>query len=524
MNASRRLIHGILVTVAVGSAVGRILSAQLVLEPSAHRDEKNAKDSRRVWPTTRPQPMPTFSSNDRSRWATVRSLVDEGTYVIGRRSRETILASAVACLGNHDPLAAAVTAQAGYFVRTKKSDRGIIFDDGWESVDKVLHPEKLEFYSSKPPLFSTLVAGLCWLLQILFGWTLANHPNAVVRTVLLLVNVLPFLLYLQQLSRLVDEFGRTDWGKCFVMAAAGFATLVSPFLITLNNHTVATYCVLFTLVSVVEIWRRAPRQWGGCAEQANASPWQHHAAAGFFASFAVCNELPALSLAAFVFLLLLLWSTKRTLIFFLAAAALPAAGFFLTNYAAVGQLRPAYSEFGSPWYEYEGSHWRKPPPGYTRTGIDFARESRGTYVLHMLVGHHGLLSLTPLWLLALGPMVAGLRDLTKYRFAGSPNHGLPWFVAPLTLGLTVVVVGFYALSTNNYGGFTVGLRWLMWLTPLWLLCLLPSADRLGTSRWGRALAHLCLGVSVLSANYSPWNPWRHPWLYDFMVSLGWPGY
>ena len=29
--------------------------------------------------------MPTFGSNDRSRWATVRALVDEGTFVIGRR-------------------------------------------------------------------------------------------------------------------------------------------------------------------------------------------------------------------------------------------------------------------------------------------------------------------------------------------------------------------------------------------------------------------------------------------------------
>ena len=51
-----------------------------------------------------------------------------------------------------------------------------------------------------------------------------------------------------------------------------------------------------------------------------------------------------------------------------------------------------------------------------------------------------------------------------------------------------------------------------------------TSDRLGASRSGRWLAYVCLGISVLSANYSPWNPWRHPWLYDLMVSLGWPGY
>ena len=55
----------------------------------------------------------------------------------------------------------------------------------------------------------------------------------------------------------------------------------------------------------------------------------------------------------------------------------------------------------------------------------------------------------------------------------------PWFVQPLGLALTVVVVGFYLFKSDNYGGFTNGLRWLMWLTPIWLTCLLPIADRLG---------------------------------------------
>jgi hypothetical protein len=538
MNARRRLLYGILITVAAGLAVGRIGSAQLLYEPSVHRDASDPGDKRRVWPKTRPAPLPTFSSNDRSRWATVRALVDDGTYVVGRRSRDLILDTAGAQFGVLDPLQALVTAQAGYAMRTSSDrsafrhpgDSGIIFEDGYQSVDKVLHPAKLEFYSSKPPLLSTLIAGLYWLLQLLFGWTLKDNPGAVVRAVLLLVNAAPFVIYLQQISRLADQFGRTDWGRFFVLASAAYGTLVTPFLTTLNNHTLATYCVLFALVAVVEIWRRAPRGRGGCADQPATSPWQYHAAAGFFSAFAVCNELPALSFAVAVFLLLLLWAPRQVL-FFLAAAAVPAAAFFLTNYAALGQLKPAYSEFGGPWYEYEGSHWQKPAEGQVKSGIDWARlrETRGTYVFHMLIGHHGLFSLTPLWLLALGPMLGGLWHLKKNwrraRLADSAaGDGLPWFLAPLTLGLTVVVIGFYALRSDNYGGHTVGLRWLMWLTPLWLMCLLPSADWLGGSRWGRGAAYLCLGISVLSASYSLWNPWRHPWLYDLLVAFGWPAY
>src|SRR5262249_37572270 len=152
-------------------------------------------------------------------------------------------------------LHAATMAEAGYELRTKKelNDSGIIFMDGYESVDKVLHPKTWNFYSTKPPLFTTLVAALYWVLKTLLGWTLANHPFSVVRTILVFVNLLPFWLYLHQIARLAEQFARTEWGRMFVMASAAFGTLVTPFLITLNNHTVATYCVLLTLVSVLAI-------------------------------------------------------------------------------------------------------------------------------------------------------------------------------------------------------------------------------------------------------------------------------
>ena len=525
-----RLLYGILITVAVGAALGRLMSTQLVLEPSLHRDEQNPKDTRRHWPSVRPPEMPTFSSNDRSRWATVRALVDEGTYVIGRRSRPRDIAGAVGMVNDGAPVAI-MAAQAACVVEFS-GDHGIIFEDGWQSLDKVLRPDTLEFYSSKPPLLSTLIAGLYWLLEKLLGWTLTTHPAAVVRTILVVVNIVPLVIYLHLIARLADSFGRTEWGRVFVVAAAAFATLVSPFVITLNNHTIATYFVLFTLACVVAIWRRVPRGRGGLAEGSEILPARYFVAAGLLASFAVCNELPALAFAAAVFVLLLYWAPRRTLILFLPGAAVPAIAFFATNYAAIGQMRPAYSEFGGPWYEYAGSYWIAPPSGQVRRGIDFAytQESRGEYTANLLIGHHGWFSLTPIWLLALVAMIGGaLFGAKRLRQARLPDPrgpppGLPWFLPPLAFGVSAVVIGFYAVKSNNYGGFSNGLRWLMWLTPLWLLCLLPAADWLGRWKWGRTLAYLCLGISVLSANYSPWNPWRHPWLYDLLVALGWPGY
>jgi hypothetical protein len=86
------------------------------------------------------------------------------------------------------------------------------------------------------------------------------------------------------------------------------------------------------------------------------------------------------------------------------------------------------------------------------------------------------------------------------------------------------VILFYLAASDNYGGFTNGLRWLMWLTPMWLTCLLPMVDLLAENRWGRRFAYVLLAVSIFSVSYEPWNPWRHPWIYDLMIECGWRGY
>lgn len=510
--SSRSRIFALLIAAAVGMAVAHVLAATLVYEPALHADEKAR--NRRVWPRKTPKAMPTFSSNDRSRWATVRALVDDGTYVVGRRDKRLVLISAATPLAADNVLTAAALAQAGYQARIKDMDTGIIFEDGWQTVDRVLHPQTLEFYSSKPPFLATLMAGLYWLLQAITGWTLVREPAEVVRTLLLLVNVVPFGLYLYVLGRLVNRLGTTDWGRLYVMTAGCFATLVTPFLFTFNNHTLGTFSVLFALALTLTIWER--KQVGGAAWNLGRV-WHHYVLAGLLAGFAVTNELPALSFAAAIFVLLLWWSPGRTLLLFVPAAAAVAGGYFWTNYAAVGQLRPAYFEFYGPWYQYEGSHFRQPVEGQVRYGIDFARfhESWPAFATNLLVGHHGWLSLSPIWVLAvIGMMTAGLSKL---------RTRLPWFVPGLTLAVSVAVIGFYLSMPEgrNYGGWSVGPRWLIWLTPLLLLTMLPVADWLGARAWGRRLALVFLGISALSAHYPGWNPWRMPWIYDLFEWQGW---
>jgi len=545
----RRQIYSLLIAVAVGLATGRVVSALRVYEPNMYRPEgvNFDEDPRPVWPPRRPNPMPTFSSNDRSRWATVRALVDHGTFVVGKRTT--------------DPATG------------RYRDEGILFEDGWGTVDVVLHPETHEFYSSKPPLLTVLAAGEYWLLKNLLGLSIKEQPFVVIRTIVLTFNVLPWFGYLWLLSRLVDRHGQTAWGRLFVLAAGAFGTLLTLFLISFNNHTVAACSCMAALAGGLRLWRRPD------------SPGWLYALTGLAAGFTACNELPATAFAVGLFLLALVRSPVRALLGFAPGAALPVAALLACNYAALGEIQPAYSHFGGPWYQYEGSHWAK--KGNLRRGIDWApdKEGRATYAFHLLLGHHGLFSLTPVLLLSAAGLVIGVRRAGRcatavsavppgtappstadtavaQRGAGatavsavppgtappstadtavaqgtagaapgedSPRsppleegEPLPWLFFPATLLLSLVVVGFYVAQnqTRNYGGFSNGPRWLMWLLPLWLLAMLPAADRLSRCRWGRGLALLLLGLSVLSASYQDWNPWRQPWLYNLLDSLG----
>src|ERR1700722_16675766 len=94
---------------------------------------------------------PLLSANDRSRWCNVWSLVERGTYQI-------------------DEIDAV---------------------PGWGTIDKVRHQG--HFYSTKPPVLSTIVAGVYWIVRAVTGWNLDDQTDETARVILWIVNVLPLL-------------------------------------------------------------------------------------------------------------------------------------------------------------------------------------------------------------------------------------------------------------------------------------------------------------------------------------------
>ncbi len=397
------------------------------------------------------------SANDRSRWETVWSLVERRTFQI-------------------DEIDAA---------------------PGWGTIDKVRHEG--HFYSSKPPLQSALVAGVYWGVKRLTGWNLSDNTAEVSRLILLIVNWLPQVLSLIVIAMLVERYARHDFGKLFVLAVASWATLLGPFTSSLNNHLPAAICVVLAMYPLLRVITDGEHR------------KRYFALAGFFAGATFTFELPAALLVVVFGALLLKANPKRTLTVFVPAALIPIIAFVALNCVVTGTLLPFYSSYGSDKYVYEHegipSYWSHPQ------GLDRNLDTPLMYFVHCTIGHHGLLSLTPVWLLTLVGWF-GWRRWPEYRQRTMLVVGA---------GLTAVVLGFYLSRTQNYnyGGNSIALRWMLWLSPLWMFAMIPVFDAWGSRRGFQMLSSCLLAASVVSASLPGSNPWQSTWLLSLMERWKW---
>ncbi|WP_165065096.1 hypothetical protein [Paludisphaera rhizosphaerae] len=481
----RRLLAGLLIATAVGLAFGSLLRQPTMM-----------------------------GANDISRWCTVWSLLERGTYVIDE------------CPWHAD------------------------------TQDKVQLPAKPEqigpdgqpvkhYYSSKPALLPTLIAGVLYPARKLIGvpldkvtlekreprWSQIPDPDnpgkvkGVLTTpdqpvkwpvyifyfkpILILLNIIPFWGFLVLLGRMLDRYARTDWSWFYTLFAAAFATYLLPYSQTLNNHTVAAFSAFFTLYHFVRIW-----------DEGATENWRF-ALVGFLAAFTATNELPAAAFATLAALALLRRFFWKTLTWGIPFALIPLVAMFACQYAAMGQFKLPYEEFGHDAYLFEGSLWKTPleldalnvpwmdPEEAARRGI--AKESYAKYFFHLTFGHHGFWSSSPIFLIA----AIGLFSLLRGR---KPMGAVAW----ITLALTVILLAFYTWNpkARNYGGSAQGLRWLFWLIPFWILMLPAGLDAVADRPWLRRAAVLALFVSVMSVGYAMRGPWSNPWFQDMIEHLG----
>jgi hypothetical protein len=507
-----------------------------------------------------------MGANDISRWCTVWSLLERGSFAID---------------------------ECPWQIETQDK---VFRASGWDRAPAEGGAPRPHYYSSKPALLPILIAGVLYPARLATGvpldrvvlqeraprWTQKPDPaspykiKGVLETpaepvrwpahifyfkpIILLFNVIPFGIFLLLFTRVVDRHADSHWIWFFCLISASFGTYLLPFTQTLNNHTIAAFSAFFAIYQFIWIWDEGDRR-----------GWRF-ATAGFFAAFAAANELPALGFLVLIGCMLAMRAFRQTLLYFIPLATLPVVGVAAAQYAALGEFKLAYESFGTEAYLYEGSLWKTP---LDLDAFNNHPESHAIYFFHMTFGHHGIFSLTPIFIFsALGAarLLAGgdrlraalsaLPLLAVLGFAGvyacdpaawkpgAALHPLAWVLwlipgllaffalltaipllrgdgAPLsalawlTTVLTFVVLAFYTWfpKARNYGGSAQGLRWLFWLIPFWLL-LLPKGLETGQTRPGvRKLALAALAISIVSVGYAMRNPWSHPWILDALEHL-----
>ena len=378
------------------------------------------------------------NANTGSRYATIESLVDYGTYHIDRSK----------------------------YVHT--IDRMKVGDN---------------YISSKPALLPTYAAGVYWVYQKVTGKTIAEHEGDVVRTVSFFTGWLFHAVFLLYLYRFCLALFSRQLAILGTLAVGAFGYLGVAYATTINNHSTSAAFVMMGLYHAYRARHGGPG-------------YAHWIFAGLALGISGAVDLSTLAFAPTVGLYLLLKDWRRA-VFGFGLACLPGViAMFGLNYHITGSLKPTYTN--SDLKDFADNYFRT-----RRSGIDALREPKTIYAWNVLLGHHGVFSMTPVFCFGLYELI---RSLKKRSYL------------PEALVVTAVLAAafyFYIFRTRNYGGWCVGMRWLVPFMPLFILYLGRFLDRIRLDRLTLGAVTLAFGVGCFHVQdgltspfqYSVWHNW-----------------
>lgn len=393
----KRLIYNVLIVLALGVGFGKIASVDSVpdraiqnyrlqqipktmeakakeLQSKGVEGERFEEEMKRVYVAAMAdakKARPTFCANDRSRWATIRALVEpkmtvyryapvfsdeekqkrleelirnnpnnNGVVEFKYYPNEILRNCADSCPDKYEE--ANFKAERYRKIRVPYAIDKVWESYGWDSIDVVKHGLKDEvyqpenpssgyLYSSKPTLLPTVMAVPYWLLFNCAKLSLDEKPFETVKILLLFYNLIPLGVAFFCLTSIIDRLGTTDWGKICAICALLFGSFTLTFVATLNNHIPGFACVSIALWATIKIIGDGKNHWG------------YYALAGFFGAFAVACELPALAFAAALCLWLLCRKPMKTLAVSIPFGLIVVVAFISTDYIAHQSLTPAYA-------------------------------------------------------------------------------------------------------------------------------------------------------------------------------------
>ncbi|HEX4341289.1 MAG TPA: hypothetical protein VH062_35515 [Polyangiaceae bacterium] len=414
----------------------------------------------------------------------------ESTVVTTRLVASLLITASLVMVIWHMQLTSRENANTGSRYATIES----LVDYGTYNIDAsryLFTPDKVKardhFVSSKPPLLPTYGAGIYWLLKKVTGYNITDNESIVVWTVGVFTGWLSHLVFLIYFYKLCKLLLVRQLAVLVAVAAAGFAYLGVAYGTAINNHNMGA---AFAVAGFYHAFK-AKHDLGGKPD------W---VLSGLILGVLPAIDLSSLALTGLTAVYLGAKNWRYTLLLFIPATLPGIISQPLLAHVATGSYIPAYAE--SSMMTYKGSYF-----GGRRSGIDALFEPKPTYAFNVLLGHHGVFSMTPIFCFSLFEI--GRRLWKRDRFV---QETLVFAIS------FTVVTAFYIFRTHNYGGWCVGMRWLVPVMP-WLLVMFALwLDRatIGKLKWGLVVA--AFAVSAFNVQDGLTSPFQfsvwHNWLDD----------
>lgn len=345
------------------------------------------------------------------------------------------------------------------------------------------------FLSSKPPVLPAIGAALYKAFSMATGVTFRNDEQRAILFVSLSLGVAPYIVLLIYFYRLLLVWVKDPVAIAWGFAAFSINNIGFGYATGLNNHTPAAAALLVAFYYAFLV------------RSGRSTAWRHWVLAGLFAGLAPTLEPWAAFFSVALTIYLATADLRRTLTVFIPSS-LP---FMLLHvsltYAATGSIVPIYLR--SKLYIYPGSFWSpltdtslSPEEVARRMGLEGIRDPRPLRYFHYTFGHHGLIVMTPVFLLSFWSMFSAIR-----------RRGGRFAEALTVLAPTVVAIGFLGWRTINYGGTCFGFRWMLFAMPLLFLFAAAWAEEHPAPR-ARILFAVLVAAGILNALDSARGPWR----------------
>jgi hypothetical protein len=303
------------------------------------------------------------------------------------------------------------------------------------TIDKYLYQG--HFYSDKPPILSIYGSFFYALLKIV-GISFSNRYSLTIFLLTILVvggaTAIGMVYFYKTLKFLEIQENWID----VLLIIAGSGTLLLPYSTVFNNHVVSASLLIagfYYLLRVKESIR-------------------YSLLSGMLITLAGSIDVVAFSFIPFLAVSLFNKPLKSKIVFSLACALVLVIYCQLNLYTS-GSLRPP--SMNQSLWEYPGSAFDRTNLSGLAYHSDFS--ALLNYAFHMIVGHRGLISYTPILVFSIFGFVKIFQNKElKYR-----QEYLLIFLASSTYVLM------YILRSNNYSGSAYGVRWYANL--MFLLCL-----------------------------------------------------